>query len=296
MNHLKVATVFLLLTLNCLKVQAQPSNEYKAEWAKIQKLENAGLVQDALTEVVKIFDAASKAGYDGQAIKAAMYQMKYRNIVQLDNRENNIFYIDTLIAQSKAPITNVLQSMQAELFHSYRQQNRYKLYGRTQLTAEVSSDITTWSINKLNATVESLYKASLQNEALLKRTPLNGLDAIIEKGKNSRHLRPTLYDFLAHRALDYFMNDENDVTQPAYSFIINDENAFAPVSQFVNTKFISRDTSSLYYNAIIILQNLLRFHQGDANKDALLDADLKRLAFVNDHAVFNDKSTLYINA
>lgn len=293
MNYLKIAAVFLLINFNFLKVQAQPTNDYKAEWAKTEQLEKKGLTQDALKEVVKIFDAASKAGNHAQTIKAAMYQMKYRNMVEEDNRENNIFYVDTLIARTKLPAKNILQSMQAELFQSYRQQNRYKLYSRTQLSSEVSNDINTWSLAKLNATIEALYKASLQNEAALKSTPLNGLDAIITKGKNSRHLRPTLYDFLAHRALDYFIDGENDVAQPSYKFIINDERAFAPVANFIQTKFTSRDTSSLYFNAILLLQNLLRFHSADANKEALLDADLKRLAFVNNHGVFPDKSKLY---
>ena len=293
MNYLKIVAAFILVNLNFLKVQAQPSNDYKPEWAKVEQLEKKGLTQDALKEVVKIFDASTKAGNEAQIIKAAMYQMKYRNMVEEDNKENNIFYLDTLIQRTNVPARNMLQSMQAELFQSYLQQNRYKLYSRTQLTSEVSNDINTWSLEKLNATIATLYKASLQNETVLKATPLNGLDAIITKGNNSRHLRPTFYDFLAHRALDYFMSEENDITQPSYKFIINDEKAFAPVATFIQTKFTSRDTSSLYYNAIMILQNLLRFHNPDANKDALLDADLKRLAFVNEHGVFNDKSKLY---
>ena len=296
MNYLKIAATFLLVTLNFLNVQAQPSNDYKTEWAKTEQLEKKGLTQDALKEVSKIFDAASKAGNHAQTIKAAMYQMKYRNMVEEDNRENNIFYLDTLIARAKVPARNILQSMQAELFQSYLQRNRYKLYDRTQLSSEVSNDINTWSLAKLNTSIAALYKTSLQNESVLKTTPLNGLDAIITKGVNSRQLRPTLYDFLAHRALDYFMSGENDVTQPSYRFIINDEKAFAPIATFIQTKFTSKDSSSLYYNAILLLQNLLRFHNGDANKEALLDADLKRLAFVNDHGVFNNKSNLYETA
>ena len=256
MNYLKIATIFLLFNLNFFKVQAQPTNDYKTEWAKTEQLEKKGLTQDALKEVVKIFDAATKAGNNAQTIKAAMYQMKYRNMVEEDNRENNIFYLDTLIQRSKVPAKNILQSMQAELFESYRQQNRYKLYKRTQLTAEVSNDINTWSLAKLNATIAVLFKASLQNESVLKTTPLGGLDAIINKGTNTRNLRPTLYDFLAHRALDYFMSDENDVTEPSYKFIINNEKAFAPVATFSQTKFISRDSSSLYFNAILLLQDL----------------------------------------
>jgi uncharacterized protein YfaS (alpha-2-macroglobulin family) len=296
MNYYKISAAFFLIILNFFTVQAQPNNEYKAEWAKTEQLEKKGLTQDALNEVIWIFDAANKAGNQAQQIKAAMYQMKYRNLVEEDNRENNIFYLDTLIAKSKAPAKNILLSMQAELFQNYRQQNQYKLYGRTELTEEKTNDITTWSIAKLNTTIATLYKASLNKEALLKTTPLNGLDDILAKGQNSRQLRPTVYDFLAHRALAYFMNEENDVTNPSYRFIINDEKVFAPVKIFVQTKFGNKDSSSLYYNALLLLQNILQFHLNDANKDALLDADLIRLAFVNEKGIFNDKSKLYEEA
>jgi Bacterial Alpha-2-macroglobulin MG10 domain/Alpha-2-macroglobulin family/MG2 domain len=296
MMNCRIAVIFILTLFNIYTVQAQPSNDFNAEWKKTEQFEKKGLTRDALKEVIKIFEAANKAGNMVQQIKAAMYQMKYRNMVEEDNRENNIFYLDTLIAKSKAPAKNMLQSMQAELFKSYRQQNRYKLYDRTELTTELSNDITTWSIAKLNATTAALYKASLNNESLLKVTTLNGLDAILIKGQNTRQLRPTLYDFLAHRALEYFMNDENDVTVPSYQFIINDEKIFAPAKTFAATKFFTKDSSSLYFNAILLLQNILQFHLNDVNKDALLDADLIRLAFANEHGVFNNKSKLYEEA
>ena len=41
------------------------------------------------------------------------------------------------------------------------------------------------------------------------------------------------------------------------------------------------------------MQEILKFHLKDNNADALLDADLKRLNFVNGHAVNEDKSKLY---
>jgi hypothetical protein len=296
MKYNKIALCLFLIILNLVTVQAQPSNNYAAEWKITEQLEKKGLTRDALKQVEKIFEAANKVGNQAQQIKAAMYQMKYRNMVEEDNRENNIFYLDTLIAKTKAPAKNILQSMQAELFHTYRQQNRYRLYGRTQLAEEKSRDITTWSLAKLNAAIATLYKASLKNEALLKNTNLNGLEAILAKGKNSRPLRPTLYDFLAHRSLQYFMSNENDVTTPSYKFIINDEKIFAPVKTFIQTKFNTKDTSSLYYNAILLLQDILQFHVNDANKEALLDADLIRLAFANENGVFANKTTLYEEA
>ena len=289
---------FLLIIFTFLSVttMAQTTNEYVKEWKKIDALEKKGLTKDALKEVVQLFASAVKSSNEPQQIKAAMYQMKYRNMVEEDNQQKNLFYTDTLIAQTKAPAKNILQSMQAQLFQSYKENHRYQLYNRTALAEEKGNDVTTWSIAKLNYKISSLYKASLKNDAVLKTIDLKGYDAIIEKGKNTRQLRPTLYDLLAHRALDYFMSTENDVTNPAYKFIINEEAAFAPVKDFVNYNFKTKDTASLYLNALKVMQGLLAFHLSDAAPEALLDADLKRLDFVNQHGVFTNKEKLYENS
>ncbi|MFZ1452799.1 MAG: alpha-2-macroglobulin family protein, partial [Ferruginibacter sp.] len=224
------------------------------------------------------------------------YQIRYRNMVEEDSQENNIFFTDTLIAKAKGPAKNMLQSMYAEMFWQYLQNNRWKFYNRTKLTEEKSKDITTWSIDKFYATITTLYKASLQNDALLKNTKLDGLDAIIIKGENTRQLRPTLYDFLTHRALEFFMNDEDGVIKPAYQFKIDDTVALARAEDFSKASFKTKDTASIQHRALLLLQDLLKFHLADANPDALIDADLIRLNFVNSNAVIEGKGKLYEEA
>ncbi|HRI24331.1 MAG TPA: alpha-2-macroglobulin family protein [Ferruginibacter sp.] len=186
--------------------------------------------------------------------------------------------------------------MQAELFWEYLQNNRWKFYDRTRLAAEKSKDISTWSIEKLYATISQLYKASLQNEPQLKNTKMEGLDAIMVKGENTRYLRPTLYDFLAHRALKFFMNDEDGITKPAYQFRIDDVRAFARPGDFIKASFKTKDTVSLQHKAILLLQDILKFHLNDASPDALIDADLIRLEFVNNNGVLDNKEPLYEEA
>jgi len=242
---------------------------------------------------MNIYTLAIKENNDPQQIKSAMYQIMYRNQVEEDSHENSIFFVDTLINKAKGSAKNILQSMHAEMFWQYLQNNRWKFYDRTKPAEEKSKDISTWSIDKLNATISKLYKASLQNDILLKNTKLDGLDAIIIKGENTRRLRPTLYDFLAQRALEFYMNDETDITKPAYAFKIDDDKAFAAVREFVTSSFKTKDTASLQHNALLLLQDILKFHFADTNPDALIDADLIRLNFMHTTAVMEGKEKLY---
>ncbi|MFN8253290.1 MAG: alpha-2-macroglobulin family protein [Ferruginibacter sp.] len=286
----------LLLVLGIsitVTAMAQTNNDYAKNWKKVGELEKKGLTQSAKKEVTAIYKLALKDNNDPQQVKSCMYLIKYRNMVEEDSRENNIFYVDTLIAGAKAPAKNILQSMQAEMFWQYLQNNRWKFYDRTQLKEEKSRDISTWSIDKLHATISKLYKASLQNEGVLKSTKLEGLDAIIVKGTNTRQLRPTLFDLLAHRALDYFTTDETDITQPAYAFKIDSEKAFAPAAEFVKASFKTKDTASVQYKALLLLQDIMSFHLNDSKPGPLVDADLARLSFVHEHSTLEEKEKLY---
>lgn len=296
MSVKKIALVIFLLTGIYSVNMAQLKNDYAASWKKVDGFEKKGLTRSARTEVTTVYRLAQKENNDAQQIKACMYLIKYRNMVEEDSRENNIFYIDTLITGSKAPARNILQSMQAEMFWQYLQNNRWRFYNQTKLAEEKSKDIATWSVDKLYATISRLYKASLSNDIILKNTKLDGLDAILVKGKNTRQLRPTLFDFLAHRALEFYKNDENGVTRPSYQFRIDNVSAFAKADDFIKTSFKTKDTASLQHRALLLLQDILRFHLTDANPDALIDADLIRLEFVHTNTILEEKELLYENA
>lgn len=292
-NKLKSLFAWAAIIVSQLTYGQPKMNDYIAQWKKTEALEAKGLTQSAKENVLAIYNEAVKEKNDAQQIKACMYLIKYRNMVEEDSHENNIFYVDTLIDKAQAPAKNILQSMQAQMFWQYLQNNRWKFYNRTALTEEKSKDITTWSLTKLHQQIAKLYKASLSGTALLKATQLEGFDAVIIKGENTRQLRPTLFDFLGHRALEYYTNDERDVNKPAYQFTISDKNAFAPATTFVTAKFATKDSTSLYYKAIGLLQELLQFHINDTDPAALLDADIIRLNFMKNKAVMEDKNKLY---
>ncbi len=292
----KILLAIFAVTGLAITTVAQIKNNYEKNWKKVDDLEKKGLTKTALEEVINIYNLAVKDNNDPQQIKAAMYQVKYRNMVQEDSRENNIFFVDTLIAKAKGPAKNILQSMHAEMFWNYLQNNRWKFSSRTALMEEKSKDITTWSLEKLHETIGNLYKASLSNEALLKNTKVDDFDPVITKGENTRQLRPTLFDFLAFRALNYFMSDDNALSKPAYQFTINDAAAFAPADEFIKLSFTTKDTASLHNRALLLFRELLKFHLADAQPDALIDADLQRLNFVNQYGVMEGKEKLYEEA
>ena len=287
----------ILIGLFCqFNLYAQKMNNYVANWKKVSAFEEKGLTASAWKEVKAIIKLASAAGNEPQIIKAAMHEMKYCNMTEENSIEKNIAYLDSIATKSKSPAKNILLSMQADLLVDYLDQNRYDLYDRTKLAVENDKDISNWSMEKFVGEISSLYNASLSNEPVLKKTSTAAFEAILTKGKNTKDLRPTIFDLLAHRALDYFLNDENYVTKPVYQFRLSEENIFAPVSRFIDIKFSTPDSSSLHLQALLLLQKILTFHASGNNPKALIDADIKRLQFVYENSILSNKESLYEQA
>lgn len=282
------------MSFSMLQAQKSKSN-YDAQWKKVENFQKKGLTKTALQEVENIYNEAKKNINNTQIIKALLFKINLHQNIEEDASVKGIDSIENEIGIAKEPAKSILQSIAAQLYWNYFQQNRYKLYQRTNTINIDKKDIATWTSDELNQKISELFLASLKNENLLQQTQLQPFDAIILKG-NVRYLRPTLYDLLAHRALDYFKNDERNITRPAYAFEINDPIAYEPVNEFISANFISKDSTSLHQKALIIFQKLLAFHQKDKNADALIDADLERINFVNQYAVLQNKDSMYLAA
>jgi len=196
---MKRIALFIVLALGISTITlAQTNDNYADLWKKVSTYEEKGLTKAAIREVNSIYQKAVKEKNDPQLIKSAMYLIKYKDMVEENSTEKNIFFIDSLANKTKAPAKNILQSIEAEMYLNFLQTNRWKLYNRTKLEEEKTEDINTWSIDKLTNVISSLYKSSLQNAGVLKTTKIDTYDPILIKGENTRQLRPTLYDFLAH--------------------------------------------------------------------------------------------------
>lgn len=288
---LTICFFFLISVLS-----AQTVKNYESEWKRVEDLiQKRNLPKSALAEVKKIYAMAKRDQQPAQVIKALVFMSTLQQENREDNLQASILDIEKEIAVQKEPATSILKSLLATLYFQYFQNNRWQLYNRTNTVNFNKNDIATWTLQDFHKKISNLYLESLQNKRLLQQTKLSPFDAIIIKG-NTRQLRPTLYDLLAHHALNYFQSNERDLKKPAYAFEINQQEAFAPAAEFVKHKFVSADSLSLQHKALEIYQELIAFHLKDPKPDALIDADLQRLQFVLQNATIDNKKDLYLQA
>lgn len=272
---------------------ADKKTSYAAAWAKVDSLERKGLPQSALEAVNKIYDKAKKENNAPQIVKSLMHRLKFR-----DQREENAF-TDALAEMKKEtgaatpPLRNILHSVTAEMFWWYYQTHRWEMMQRTEVRNVANDDIETWDLNRLALEVAFHYGESLKDREKLKTTPVTAFGEIIVEGENDDQLRPSLFDFLAHRAIDFYTNGEAGLSQAADQFRLNDTRYLSPYKEFIALDIPAPEEKlSLQQQALLLLQDLIAFHASARNIPALIDADLKRIDFMDQFAAFPDKSEL----
>jgi uncharacterized protein YfaS (alpha-2-macroglobulin family) len=272
------------------------SGDYKTEWAKIDSLESQGLPKSALEFVEKIYSEAKKENNHNQYLKALIYKMKYKNGTIDDSFEVLLTDLSKEVESAVFPLKQIMHSMLGDMYKMYYENNRWKFYNRTTTVGFQNEDIKTWDLVHLADKIYKNYLLSLENSDSLMQIPVSQFDAVIWKGTKNATIRPTLYEFLSFRAIDFFSENELSVTRPADVFEISDENYFSDYKSFASIKIETTDSMSVYYYAAKLFQNLLRTRIHHPNNDALIDADLARLEFVYQKSVNQNKDDLYLKS
>jgi len=292
------------------------------EWKQVDSLSDTGLPKSALEIVDRIYKDARSKNDNPEWIKAVIYRIKLYSMFREDFMMGTIHDLDREISTSKEPVKQILQSIQAEVYLKYYQNNLYRFRGRSSLGRVIPDSIQTWDLDAITHAIFSTYLASIGNEALLKSTPIGSFRAIIEipgseggirpygrrtanntagpstvvtkeTGK-AMQLRPTLYDFLANRALEFFTSSKGNKTSNAKGFLIDNASYFSLPAAFAVIGLPEGDGISPAPEALRIYQKLAAFHLGDKDPAALIDAELARLDYVRREAALENRDSLWM--
>ena len=287
-----IPALMLISGLNAQNMKFR-TDDYTKEWKEITSLEEQGLPKSALEKVELLLAKSKKDDNPSQLIKCLIHRSKYVSELTEDGFVKAVKDMNTDMEKANFPIKQILQSMLAEMYSGYLDNNTWRLRDRTTTANFKPDDIQTWTIQQLSDEAALLYRLSL-NDDRSKTVAIKTFNAITTEGSDER--RPVLFDFLAHRAIDFFMNEKTYLTKPSYKFELDTEGVFATAENFVGQHFESKDSSSMKLWTLKLMQEVIRFHLKDENPTALIDADLKRLDFVHQNAVMSDKDVLYIKS
>ncbi|MBU6159202.1 MAG: hypothetical protein KGP35_09245 [Bacteroidetes bacterium] len=298
MNRVLLAALFLFAFLICNNTKAQTIKWYDEAWKKTEKLiKEDGLTRDAMTEIRKIYARAKKENNSAQWIKALIYEINTGYSITEEHDAKAIASLEKEIqaAQSNTPVRALLQSLLADAMLQYYLEHLYEIQNRPTLPeSEITFNI--WSKEDFKRNIQNLYKASLEDKKALQQIAVQTYQPLLIKG-NKGNTRPTLYDLLAYRAIDFATAAIfTDQRAASYRNPENDSLLFLPAAYFEELSLDSMFSSNHQLNALQILQELIRFHREDKNEEALLAADIYRLEFAFNHATHEKKTNYYRQA
>ncbi len=273
------------------------NTSYKILWNQVEKLELADTPKSALEIVTQIEVKAKAEKNQAQLIKTLLFKSKFALILEENAQLTVINDFKEHISKSEVPAKNMLQNMLAKLYWDYFQQNRYQFYDRTKTENKVDeTDFRTWDLETLFAEISTYYKQSLTNENILQNSTTEAFEPILTTFEDSNKLRPTLYDFLAHNALEFYKTSENSITKPTYAFEIKEATYLGDFQQFQRMQLTSKDSTSLELKALQLYQKLIVFHSKEKNEIPLVIVDAERLSFVLTNGRITAKEATYLAA
>ncbi|MGO8926351.1 MAG: alpha-2-macroglobulin family protein [Limisphaerales bacterium] len=274
-------------------LQAGPRD---AQWQQVEEAVKKGLPKTAITNLEPIIQGALKDKAYAEAVKAIGQKIALEGNIQGNKPEEKITRLEAEIAKAPKEMVPLMDTLLAEWYWQYFQQNRWRFMQRTTTAAQPGKDFTTWDLPRLFQEIDRQFQKALAAEKVLKATPIGAWDDLLRKGTMPDGYRPTLYDFIAHEALDFYTSGEQAAAKPEDAFELSaDSPVLDSAEKFMGWQpAAGADTGSPALTAIRLYQDLLRFHQGDhAPRFAFADADLGRLTWGWNTAFGEDKNLRY---
>ncbi|MGB1103540.1 MAG: alpha-2-macroglobulin family protein [Crocinitomicaceae bacterium] len=297
--RLKIFSVVFLFILslhsNLYAQRDKNDADYLKQWEKVDSLEDKGLFRAALTEVHGIFDRASKSKHHNQVIKSVIFELKYNSYLEEDDYILGIYRLEELIATAPSPSKEILHSILAEVYWGYYSANSWKYSDRTKVANIEPKDIRTWDLKTIALKIRAHYAFSLLNAELTQSKSITDFKTILHNADHKLAMRPTLYDFLGHRALDFFKSNRFDVPGPAKQFAVDDERFFANNKTYLGFNTATNDSLNTNFLAARVLRSLTSFHYRNKNNEALFHLELERLQFAFNRSNLVNEEELYYN-
>ena len=288
MKHLRFLSVTIFCSMATLAF-ALPFN-YTRQWEKIAALEAKSLPQSALQSVDSLIKAAKTEKNSPQLLKGWLFRFRYLTAKSADNFAPELQAMENYTTKTTNNSEKaMLHSLLAELYLQYYQQDSYTINQRTKVTGFVPSDMKEWTVNIFADTIVAHAMASLKDADLLQKTNVLVYESIIEAGKDSRILQPTLYDFLEKRAIEILSTfSENEQIDNSH---FTDNSLFGNVEEFTQKNINSNTFKGRIAN---IYKNWLSFRLKEKNIAALIYNDMQRLEFIKNNTISSAKEGLYL--
>lgn len=254
-----------IATLSIALAQNKSADTMKTRWNKVEEFARLGRPESAMKEVEAILAQAEKEKNAAETIKALVYKMRFVMEKNPDETENLIGELEAKAnTMGGSDEKALLHSMAAELYGKYYEEKKYIIDQRTDIEGNQPTDMKTWTRSMFYKKIIEYANASLTDSNTLQQTPTTKYAILVELGKDSRQLQPTLFHFLAYRKIEMLKEIEQNSN-----------------NEYMSSDESNKNENNLNNEILKTFNQTTAFDSKQKNLPALVYTELQKLNYTN---------------
>lgn len=253
------------------------------KWDKVIALEKEGKVKSAYSIVNKIYKKSVAEKDEVQMIKCFFYQSKFLQVVDENAQTKILNNLKTDINRVSIPSKAILNLVYAKCLCDFYKKEPYYSYNRTDTTFQ-EDNFKTWTDAFLISQIINCYMNSLENEAILKSTPLTNYETIFDYSTINDFKNQTLYDYALTENINYFSAKIYEWEISKSEYYTYKKELLGSTSDFVNL--------NLDFIKNTKLKNVLALYQKLEKASSTLENQWNRIQFCKKYMIAYDNNYL----
>ena len=144
-----------------------------------------------------------------------------------------------------------MEVLLARWYWNFFQENRWRFLQRTQVDQAPGDDPLTWDLPRILGEIDRHFSAALAAAEQLRTVPVKDWDGLLQPGTLPDEYRPTLYDFVAKEALEFYQAGEQGGNKAESAFELTaDGPVFGTREEFLALEAGGRETAEPLVKAI----------------------------------------------
>lgn len=274
--------LFLLLVLITTSIFAQKNQQ---NWNKVIAFEKDGKIKSANEIVDKIYTNAIKNKQEDEIIRCFFYKSKYLQVVDENSKIKILNNLNSEINRVSTPSKAILNFIYAKCLNDYFNQNNYQIDKRTN-TLSLDSQFMTWTTNDFKDKINSALEKTLENQGVLKGTPLKNYESIFDYDTFEKFKNENLFEYLLEENIAIYSQkiERWKIKKKEYSVLSN--NLLGYSAAFLSLKFDSIADKNL--------QKTIELFKKKEQNNSSIQNQLQRIQFCKNYLL--DDNEAYIKA
>lgn len=277
---LRVALAALFVSFSSAFAQ-----DLSAQWKQVDEADNKDQPKTAISILEQISTNAVKAEkWDDALFASARKAILQGRIEEGDQAYGALLRLEEARKTASPKLQPFMDALIAEWYVKYFLDNRWMFAQRTKIEgSEEGNDIGKWSLPRIVKEVGDRFDRVLITPQRFFAYPIKDFSRCFTEGTINDDYRPTIYDLLAHRAIDFYSMAEQGLLQDDPDFIVTaDLPLFAQPEAFMawaEKAFSLKDAG--IKKALFITAQRMRANQVAGRMIAFADADFNRIQLAN---------------